>query len=156
MKVPSRFKLGINNNDWAVRLGMIAGGGELTLSRQQCAVTKLDALARHRHDPFVMGGNQDAATQSPGGFDDLVHHQLCRCSIERGGWFVGKQQLRNGDKGSGDRHPLLLSDRQLRLPRSKQVATQHFPSATMSEFHLVIGRGRHLPRPVTGHGCRVP
>lgn len=95
---------------------MIAGGGELTLSRQQCAVTKLDALARHRHDPFVMGGNQDAATQSPGGFDDVVHHQLCRCSIERGGWFVGKQQLRNGDKGSGDRHPLLLSNRQLIRP----------------------------------------
>ena len=49
--------------------------------------------------------------QCPGRFDDLVHHQPRRHSIERCGRFVGKQQIRQTDKRSGDRHALLLPNR---------------------------------------------
>ena len=57
-------------------IAMIAESDEQPSSGQHRAITKLDALARRRHDPFVMGGNQDPTMQSLRGKDDLVHYQL--------------------------------------------------------------------------------
>ncbi len=59
----------------------------------------------------VVGDHDDQPV--PGHLLEQLHHLHGRLAVQRAGWFVGQENIRVIDQGTGDGHPLHLAPRHL-------------------------------------------
>ncbi len=81
----------------------LLGGGEL---HDLAGVHDRDRVRPTRHDPEVVGHQDHAHVAFPALVVQQVEDLGLDGDVERGGGFVGEQQLRPAGEGHGDRDPL--------------------------------------------------
>jgi len=80
-------------------------GGE-ALFHHRAGVHHIHPVAELRHQRHVVGDQQDGSAFLPGLFAQQQQHLALYGHVQRGGGFVGNQQLRFAGERQGNHYPL--------------------------------------------------
>ena len=93
--------------------GMAQHLGDRPLFDDAPGVDDHDLVAQLGDDAEIMGDEQDGQAEVVPQRSQEVENLRLNGDVERGGRFIGDEQLRAADQGHGDHHPLAQAARQL-------------------------------------------